>query len=157
MSGWSNPGNDLKLVFELVDGEDLEGQKARGVLPRPGNNLAAGIDIISPSHALIPPRGKVLINCLVKAKPPAGYHLEIQSRSGSAAKASIEKGAGIIDRDYNDPIRVLLYNHSDKPYQILKGDKIAQVLVRQTNFMNIVEASTEDGLDRGGGFGSTGR
>lgn len=157
MSCWSNPGNDLSIVFEILDGVDSNGNETRGVLPKPGNDMAAGLDIFSPTHATIPPKGKTMIDALIKARPPAGYHLEIQSRSGLAAKHGIEKGAGIIDRDYNDSIRVLLYNHSQDPVTITKGDRIAQFLVRQTNFMNIVEASTDDGLDRGGGFGSTGK
>ena len=83
----------------------------------------------------------------------------IYARSGLAAKHGIAlpNGVGVIDSDYRGEIFVALRNHSDVPYTINSGDRIAQMV-----FTPILHAAFEpvadlDETDRGvGGFGSTG-
>jgi dUTP pyrophosphatase len=64
---------------------------------------------------------------------------------------------GIIDEDYRGSIDVILYNHSNKPFYISTGDRIAQLICQEICYPELVEATTLNVTDRGErGFGSTG-
>ncbi len=56
---------------------------------------------------------------------PKGYFGRLASRSGLSVKHGIEVGAGVIDGGYTNEIKVLLYNHSDKEFEVKIGDRIA--------------------------------
>ena len=100
------------------------------------------------------------------------HYLQLEPRSSLRAKGLIA-GTGIIDLDYKDEIMIILLNQSMKKafvplqghqnigsyhmvendrYIIKKGDKIAQILLKEhkTYLMGI---DTEE--ERTGGFGST--
>lgn len=65
---------------------------------------------------------------------------------------------GEIDSNYRGSIRVKLRNHSDKPYLVHAGDKIAQIVVRPVSLASCRAVESLDDTDRGsGGFGSTGK
>jgi len=71
--------------------------------------------------------------------------------------------AGVIDSEYRDEIRVILYNASDKPFKINTGDRIAQLVVEKillTSELQSESEAVEQGImdtERGtNGFGSTG-
>jgi dUTP pyrophosphatase len=85
------------------------------------------------------------------------YGLRIEDRSSMAAKG-ITKSAGILDSGYRGEIKVLLTSHSQYPYTILAGDKIAQMVPHEV-LTGVVEVADDLGVtERGeGGFGSTGR
>ena len=83
----------------------------------------------------------------------------IAGRSGLGVKkgVSLSNGIGVIDSDYRGEIQVGLINRGDEPFEVRRGDRIAQMM-----FMPVLTASflPVDDLDetaRGtGGFGSTG-
>lgn len=94
--------------------------------------------------------------------------LQIRARSGLAFKHKVViiQGVGTVDADYkpNDQnpneIKVLLTNMGKMPFEIKKGDRIAQGVVALTarafDESGYTELQTKDGA-RTGGFGSTGR
>ena len=65
------------------------------------------------------------------------------------------------DSDYRGPVKVVLYNHNDKCFNVSKGDRIAQLIIEHIAHPDI--HVLDDGKDlpssqRGeGGFGSTGK
>lgn len=85
--------------------------------------------------------------------------LIIKPRSGLAYKHGIDVLAGVIDSDYRDEIKIILYNTDNiNAYEIKKGERIAQgqiVLTPKININLITEFSDDN--DRGGGFGSSGK
>jgi dUTP pyrophosphatase len=88
---------------------------------------------------------------------PPGFvpEIQIRARSGLAFKHSVSlaNGVGTIDADYPEEIAVLIINHSDKPFEVEKGQRIAQmVLGLVPRFSNI----QVHGAPRESGFGSTG-
>ena len=78
-------------------------------------------------------------------------------RSGLALKHSIDVGAGVIDYDYRGPVGVILFNYSDVDFPILRGDRIAQLIIERISMPEIVEVGELSETVRGaGGFGSSG-
>ena len=83
----------------------------------------------------------------------------LAARSGLAVKSGINlaNGIGVIDSDYRGEICVGLYNSSDVPFTVNRGDRIAQLLFMPVYVANLIEAASLDETARGaGGFGSTG-
>ena len=65
---------------------------------------------------------------------------------------------GVVDVRYTGSICVKLYNHSDTPYMIHKGDKISQLVIVPIVIPPIVVGDELEESERGDrGFGSTGR
>ena len=89
----------------------------------------------------------------------AGVVAILAARSGLAVKSGINlaNGIGVIDSDYRGEICVGLYNSSDVPFTVHRGDRIAQLLFMPVYTAKLIEAASLDETARGaGGFGSTG-
>ena len=108
---------------------------------------------VDPGTVVIVPTG-VWISAVEWEKVPVGYipELQIRARSGLARKNGIAlaNGIGTIDADYRDEIGVLLINHSQAPFVIQKGDRIAQMALNLVGRLDLPV-----GGQRQGGFGST--
>ena len=126
------------------------------VLPTRGSLQAAGWDISSSESFSIDPGKRRLCSTGLKIKVPLGNYGRLASRSGLASKHGIEVGAGVIDSDYRGEIKVLLFNHSEKPFAVSVGDKIAQIIFEQINPAPLLLVTSMDETERGeNGFGST--
>ena len=81
----------------------------------------------------------------------------IAPRSGLATKSSVDVGAGVVDRDYTGDVKVLLINNGTEPFQVHKGDRIAQLIIEKIASVPITKTDSLDNTIRGdAGFGSTG-
>ena len=90
---------------------------------------------------------------------PFGYEGQIRTRSGLAAKHGLQvlNSPGTIDSGYRDELKVILMNHNHWAYEVKKGDRIAQLVIKPMTQARIEEISEMDrDDDRGGGLGSTG-
>lgn len=131
------------------------------VLPCRATPDAAGYDLSSAEDAVVPPRGRKLISTGLKVSPPPGCFCQVVSRSGLAVRHHIDVGAGIIDADYQGVVHVLLINHSDGPFDVKQGDRVAQLIVQRIATPAVQEVLETDLVSaatvRGAlGFGSTG-
>lgn len=89
---------------------------------------------------------------------PPNYVARILDRSGLAVHAGIHCLAGVIDANYRGEWKIVLINHGAQPYDIQKGDKIAQVVFMPIErAMPRVVPQLNDSERGSGGFGSTGR
>ena len=91
---------------------------------------------------------------------PAGFEAQVRPRSGLAAKHGITvlNTPGTIDADYRGEIKVILVNLSNTPFEIVPGERIAQLVVARHERVEWEETDSLDKTERGaGGFGSTGR
>jgi dUTP pyrophosphatase len=121
---------------------------------------AAAFDFASSEDMAIPPKSVALIPTGLYIQSPEGYFLAIFSRSSMPLKKglSIPHGVGVLDPDYsgpNDQVLIQLYNFTDQPVEVKKGERVAQGMflpVRQ------IEWEEAHGLRENsrGGFGSTG-
>lgn len=125
--------------------------------------LSTGYDLMSTTNALIRPGMSVVLNTGVKidfSKAEPDLDVQIRSRSGLAARKnlSVLNSPGTIDRDYEDYIKVVLFNHGQYNVTINAGDRIAQ-LVLGLLWLDFSKLEAEASLmeKREGGFGSTDR
>ena len=91
---------------------------------------------------------------------PAGYEAQVRPRSGLAAKHGITvlNTPGTIDADYRGEVKVILVNLSDTPFEIVPGERIAQMVIARHEKVEWEEVNELDATERGaGGFGSTGK
>lgn len=101
-------------------------------------------------------RAKIATGIAVEIEP--GYEGKIQGRSGLAFNKDVICFEGTIDSSYRGEIGVLLYNMTSRPYQIRKGDRVAQLVIKKCELPIPVEVSELSDSDRGtDGFGSSGR
>jgi dUTP pyrophosphatase len=127
-------------------------------IPTRGTNFAAGLDLYSPIDLQILPGTRDLIKLDISVEFPDGMYAHILPRSGLALKNGIHVGAGVVDSDYRGNVGVLLFNLSDKPFTINRGDRIAQMVIKKYEMLQVEEVEEQTESSRGvGGFGSTGQ
>lgn len=123
-----------------------------------GLDLLAAVAEIAPL-VLTPGKHAMVPTGLVIALPP-GYEAQVRPRSGLAAKhgVTVLNSPGTIDADYRGEISVILINHGEAPFEVRRGERIAQMVIAPVVRAELVVATSLAGTDRGsGGFGSTGR
>ena len=132
-------------------------------LPKYETEGAAGLDLFAATKEdtkiIIPPRKAEMIPTGIAISVPSGYEAQIRPRSGLAAKNGITvlNSPGTIDSDYRGEILVMLINHSNKDFEILRGMRIAQMIISKIEQFNLIPVDELDITDRGkDGFGSTG-
>lgn len=126
-------------------------------LPTRATKYSMAYDFYSPIDLVIEPGkvGKIWTN--VKAYMGQYECLILNVRSSQGGKVMLANTAGWIDMDYfenenNDGnIGIFLLNISDEPYEIKKGDRIAQGAF--FNYLPSDNGNTDN--ERIGGFGST--
>lgn len=47
--------------------------------------------------------------------------------------------AGVVDEDYRGVLKVILFNHSDKDFEVKRGDRIAQLICEKIYYPEIEE------------------
>ena len=120
-----------------------------------GMDLRANIDksvILRPLERILAPTGLFI-------ELPQGCEAQIRPRSGLAIKhgISLVNAPGTIDADYRGEIKIILINLSDKDFELVPGERIAQMVIARYEQIEWIETDTLADSDRGsGGFGSTG-
>ena len=136
----------IKLLSELA------------TLPTKGSPLSAGWDLSASEAVTIPANGgRALVKTDISIACPVGTYARIAPRSGLAVKHGIDVGAGVVDADYRGPVGVILFNFGTKDFEIVRGDRIAQLILEQVCMADAVQVEELDDTTRGvDGFGSTG-
>ncbi|CUS23581.1 LAQU0S10e03664g1_1 [Lachancea quebecensis] len=129
------------------------------IAPTKGSASAAGYDIYASKDSVISARGQGLVSTDVSFTVPVGTYGRIAPRSGLAVKHGINTGAGVVDRDYTGEVKIVLFNHSDKDFEVRKGDRVAQLILEKIvdDAEIVVVDSLEESARGAGGFGSTGK
>ena len=123
---------------------------------------SAGVDLKANLEASITlqPLQRTLVPTGLFIALPAGFEAQVRPRSGLAAKHGITvlNTPGTIDADYRGEIKVILVNLSQEPFEIVPGERIAQMVIARHEQVEWVEVDELDATERGaGGFGSTGK
>lgn len=130
-------------------------------LPHYATEGSAGMDIYATidSPIEIAPGAIAMVPTNLSIALPTGYECQVRSRSGLAAKNGIFalNAPGTIDSDYRGEIKVILANFGKEPFVVQSGDRIAQLVIAQYEYIKWSEVDSLDETARGeGGFGSTG-
>lgn len=126
---------------------------------KPGD---AGCDLLAAeSVTLGAGGGRAMVPTGIAVAIPEGYAGFVQPRSGLAWRHGITcvNSPGLIDSGYRDELRVLLLNTDpSEPYEIQRGDRIAQLVIQRVEQAEWHEVESLDETERGlGGFGHSGR
>jgi dUTP pyrophosphatase len=121
----------------------------------------AGLDLHAREGAVVKAGGgRAIVPTGIALAIPPGYAGFVVPRSGLALRhgISLVNTPGIIDAAYRGELKcVLLNTDPTADYEISRGDRIAQLVVQRVEEIRWVEVDALDGLDRGGGFGHSGR
>ena len=131
---------------------------AEAKMPTRGHSTDAGLDIYSRETKIVPARGSAIFDTGVHIELPHGTTGFLKSKSGLNVNHGLTS-TGVVDEGYTGSIVVKLFNHSDRDYQVFKGQKISQLVILPVVIPYVLEEVEElDDTDRGSnGFGSTGR
>ena len=133
------------------------------VVPTRGSDNSAGYDLyacLDAAAVVIPPHTTYLVDTGWAMQIPWGHFGAIFARSGLASKHGLRPAncVGVIDSDYRGPVKVALHNDTDKAQTIENGDRVAQLIVMEYNYIDFEVVEDLDDSERGAdGFGSTGR
>ena len=143
---------DIKLK-RLDHGEGLP-------LPAYATHDAAGLDVVAAEDVTLAPGGRHAVATGFAIAIPSGYEVQVRPRSGLAFKhgISVLNTPGTIDSDYRGEVKVILANLGSEPFEVRRGERIAQLVPAPVLRAKFEEVADLDETARGaGGFGSTGR
>ena len=148
--------DELEIAIQrLEDANDLP-------LPAYQTDGSAGMDLLAAvaGVTIVLPGERAAVPAGIRIALPDGYEAQVRGRSGLARHHGITlaNGVGTIDSDYRGPVQVLLVNLGSEPFEIHRGDRIAQLVVAPVTRARWKIVGDLDATARGdGGFGHTGR
>ena len=136
----------------------------RSLYPCPAYATAqsAGMDLKAnlKEPVVLQPLQRTLIPTGLFIALPKGYEAQVRTRSGLAIKHGITvlNTPGTVDADYRGEVCVILVNLSQEPFEIVPGERIAQMVIARPEQVEWAQVEVLNETQRGaGGFGSTGK
>jgi dUTP pyrophosphatase len=121
----------------------------------------AGADLYARTDVtLAPGGGRAAVPTGLAVAIPEGYAGFVQPRSGLALHHGVTclNTPGLIDAGYRDELRVVLVNTDpDAPYDVRRGDRIAQLVIQPVEEAKFTEGVLPPSSRGAGGFGHSGR
>lgn len=138
--------------------------KSKNRLPEYQTPGSSGMDLMADisSPLSIMPNAIIMIPTGLYLEIPPGIEGQIRARSGLARKHGVTliNGIGTVDSDYRGEICAAMINLGPKAYEIVPGERIAQIVFAKYESIIWREVRAIDDLtetDRGsGGFGHSG-
>ncbi|MEO6359837.1 MAG: dUTP diphosphatase [Sphingomicrobium sp.] len=120
---------------------------------------AAGMDVVAAEDRTLAPGERHAVATGFAIAIPEGFEVQVRPRSGLALKHGITclNTPGTIDSDYRGEVKVILANLGAEPFEIRRGERIAQLVPAPVLKADFREVENLEETQRGaGGFGSTG-
>ena len=108
---------------------------------------------------VLKPLERILVPTGISIELPVGYEAQVRPRSGLATKKGITiiNSPGTVDADFRGELRVSLVNLSSEPFELVPGERIAQMVVARHERVEWEDVEVLSETERGsGGWGSTG-
>ncbi len=123
---------------------------------------SAGMDLKAnlKEPVVLQPLQRMLVPTGLFIALPEGYEAQVRPRSGLAIKHGITvlNTPGTVDADYRGEVCVILVNLSQESFEIVPGERIAQMVIARHEQVEWEEVEILNETRRGaGGFGSTGK
>lgn len=130
-------------------------------LPHYATSGSSGMDVYAAvnDEVIIEPGDIKLIPAGFYLAIPEGYEAQIRPRSGLALKHGIMvvNSPGTVDSDFRGLVSVILTNIGKTPYTVKRGDRIAQMVFKESVRAELeVRGELEETKRSSGGFGHTG-
>jgi dUTP pyrophosphatase len=129
-------------------------------LPSYASAGAAGLDVVAAESLTLAPDARHAVATGFAIAIPEGFEVQVRPRSGLALKHGITclNTPGTIDSDYRGEVKVILANLGTEPFEVVRGERIAQLVPAPVLRAAFHETESLEQTERGaGGFGSTGR
>ncbi len=129
-------------------------------LPAYASAGAAGMDVVAAEDVELAPGARAAVATGIAIAIPEGYEVQVRPRSGLALRHGVTclNTPGTIDHDYRGEVKVILANLGTEPFQVVRGERIAQLVPAPVQRAAFALVDDLDDTVRGtGGFGSTGR
>ena len=121
---------------------------------------AAGLDVVAAENLTLAPGQRHAVATGFAIAIPHGHEVQVRPRSGLALKHGITclNTPGTIDEDYRGEVKVILANLGNEPFEVRRGERIAQLVPAPVLKASFRDVETLIETSRGaGGFGSTGQ
>ncbi len=140
-----------------MDKIQIQKVSPEATLPTRAHADDAGLDLYSLEDVLLEPQqGKVSRTGIALALPKG--HVGLIADRSSLAKRGVKTAGGVIDAGYRGEIHIVLWNISNGPIQLKRGERIAQLMILPVATPAVLEVDTLDETARGlKGFGSSGK
>ena len=132
---------------------------AGGILPAQAHPGDAGLDLFASGEVVLEPGEAKLVGTGIAIELPPDTEAQVRPRSGLALthQITVLNAPGTVDEGYRGEVGVILINHGRETFQVSAGMKIAQLVVKPTLRVSVVEVPELNASARGtGGFGSSG-
>jgi dUTP pyrophosphatase len=131
-------------------------------MPSYATEGAAGMDLYANNEEtiILGPGERSLIPTGLHLELPVGFEAQVRPRSGLAVRhgVTVLNAPGTIDSDYRGEVKVPIVNLGREDFTILRGERIAQMIVARYERVQWQEAEILSETARGsGGFGHTGK
>lgn len=130
------------------------------IIPSYANPGDAGLDLYSIEELTLAKGERALVHTGIKIELPKNTEAQIRPRSGLALKNGITlvNSPGTIDEGYRGEIGIIVINHGGESFKIVKGMKIAQMVIKPVWTVEIEEVNSLSFAERGEkGYGSSGK
>ena len=120
-----------------------------------GMDLCADVD----GEVTLKPGEIKLVSCGIYLSIPKGFEAQMRPRSGLALKHGITlvNTPGTIDSDYRGLVSLIMTNIGKEPFVIKRGDRVAQMVIKEVITARVEETEDlDDTVRSSGGFGHTG-
>ena len=135
--------------------------RAEALIPRYAHGPLedAGLDLHAVEEALLQPGVPQAVPTGLAIELPPGFEVQVRPRSGLALGHAITlpNSPGTIDPGYRGEVKVILLNLGQTPYQVHRGDRIAQMVLSRYEPVEWEEVELNASTRGAGGFGSSGR
>ena len=119
-----------------------------------GHDIIAAQDVTVPA---LPHPTATLIPSKVVIAPPEGYWFQILGRSSTANKRGLMVVPAVIDNLYRGELAACVFNMTDKPIEVKKGERVAQAVFFKAEVFEFEEVEELEETERGvKGYGSSG-
>ncbi len=135
-------------------------------LPTKSTPGSAGFDLYAAEETVVPGSrvtaeggveiGRAVVPTGLQLAIPPGLYGRVAPRSGLAVRHGLDVGAGVVDSDYREELKVLLFNFGAADYTVAMGDRIAQLVFERIGDPALEVVTRLEKTERTGGFGSTG-
>jgi dUTP pyrophosphatase len=131
---------------------------SEAVVPNYAHPDDAGFDLYSVETLKIAPMSRVQVATGIALEIPIGYVGLVWDKSGLSHKHGLKTLGGVIDAGYRGEVKVGVINLGTETYLLEKGHKVAQIIIQQREYCEIMEVDELSETSRGdSGFGSTGK